>query len=80
MEDRDLEPANFNNKVRPSVDRLGHEHSYKICDPQPVMSVRYAGAMVAQSLWEWPTNEWLNFRPTLWKGADAQDCLDNHES
>ncbi|OPX53775.1 hypothetical protein BTE48_17720, partial [Oceanospirillum multiglobuliferum] len=31
--------------------------------PAPVLPAEYSWAMVAQSLWEWTTNDWSNLRP-----------------
>lgn len=33
--------------------------------------------MVLQELWEWPTNDWSNWRPELGQGANVQCCLDS---
>lgn len=32
------------------------------------LSQRYTGTIMAQSLWEWPTNAWHDLRPTPWNG------------
>jgi hypothetical protein len=34
------------------------------------------GAMMEQSLWEWPTNVWFNLRSMPQEGSHLQHCLD----
>ena len=46
---------------------------------QCVLHTRCAGAMVAQNLWKWPTNTWINLRPTPWEGAQGWHCLGDQE-
>ena len=38
-----------------------------------------SGAMVAQSLWEWPTNVCFNLRPNPGEGVDTLHCLKGQE-
>jgi hypothetical protein len=40
-----------------------------------VLTERYARAMVAQSLWEKPTNNWLDLRLTPWDKTHIQHCM-----
>lgn len=40
--------------------RIGHQPRHKIY--QPVLPARSTVVVVAQSLWEWPTNDWSNLR------------------
>lgn len=45
-----------------------------------VWPATYARAMVAQSLWEKPTNIWFDLKPTPQDGTDRQRCLGNQEA
>lgn len=47
--------------------------------PTPFLLACNTGAMVAQSLWEWPTNDWSKMRSMTHKGAYVQHCLSGQE-
>jgi hypothetical protein len=61
--------AIFCNQARLSVEGLGHKLSHKTFNLQPFLPVKYAGAMVAQSLWVWTTSDWSNLKPMPGKVA-----------
>lgn len=56
---------------------LRHGLSHKIQDSQPALPARRAEAMIAQSLWECPTNDWSNVRPTSRQKLRGGYCLDD---
>lgn len=54
---------------------LRHGLSHKIHDSQPALPARHAEAMIAQSLWECPTNDLSNVRPTSCQRLHGGYCL-----
>jgi hypothetical protein len=43
--------------------KLGYKPSNKTLDPKTLLLARCSEAMVAQSLWKYPVNDWSNLRP-----------------
>jgi hypothetical protein len=43
-------------------ERPRHQPTHKTLYLQPVLHARHSGAMMAQNLWKWPINVWLNLR------------------
>lgn len=50
----------FCDQVRLWMVRIGHQPRHKIY--QPILPAISTVVVVAQSLWEWPTNDWSNLR------------------
>lgn len=65
------ESAIFCNQARLIVVGLGYQPSHKIYGPQPALSARW----LAQSLEEWPTNDWSNLRSTPSEGTPMLDTI-----
>ena len=65
----------FCDQVRLWMVRIGHQPRHKIY--QPVLPARSTVVVVAQSLWEWPTNDWSNLRELflfeIWKKKSSFD-------
>lgn len=70
----------FCDQVRLWMVRIGHQPRHKIY--QPVLPARSTVVVVAQSLWEWPTNDWSSLRSmsmpdTAWRTRNQR--LDSPE-
>ena len=57
MADTEPELGIFSRQTSLPVVGLGHYPSHKTFELQPILPARFSGEMVAQSLWEWPTND-----------------------
>lgn len=63
IEDEEPELVTFYNQVNLLSMRLGHKPNHTTFDLQSGLPVISTGVMVIQNLWEWPTNNWSDWRP-----------------
>lgn len=72
------ELAIFCNQPRVPLVVLEHQPSYKTFALQSTLPARCTGVMVAQKLWEGPTNDW-SMRPPCWNESNIWHCLNGQE-